>query len=244
MELTHEEEPVHSEQIQDIIGTPPRWLYRWGISLVLAIALICIIISTLIDYPLVVQAQIKLRPSFPPYKVFSQDSASVVKILVRNESTVRKGDSLAIVHNVNRKENVMIIAPIDGRLTYSGIIHENEQLMANQNMFYISGNNNDYYGEMIIPQKDTYRVKQGQTVLVTVKNSPDENYNKLKGIIKYITDGPSKGEPYIAEVTFSKSNDNLNGRPIRKEIEADAKIITANATLFHRLMQSLTKVGR
>src|SRR3984885_12225284 len=99
MEFANSKDQVHTEQMQDIIGTPPRWLYRWGISLVLGIALICIFISSLIDYPEAVQTRLKLVAVYPPYIVALKDSGRLNKIIVQNECEVKKGDALAIIQS-------------------------------------------------------------------------------------------------------------------------------------------------
>jgi HlyD family secretion protein len=239
MEFVNNSEPVHTEQMQDIIGKPPRWLYRWGITLVLGIGLICVFISSRINYPEVIQTRLKLLPLSSPYTVAVNDSARLVKILVQNDREVKKGDSLAIAQS--SAGETFIKAPLSGKLTYASIIIENQQLKSNQEIYYISSGNNGFYGEMIIPPNDIDNVKAGQTVVVKLRN---KNTGTLKGVIKYITDYQLKNEQYVAEVDFNDYKRNeKEGRPVslRKGMVADAEIITANTTLLLRLLKSLTK---
>lgn len=238
MELAKVEEPIHTEQIQDILGKPPKWLYRWGISIMLAVAMICILITTLISYPEEVQTRIKLHSTYSPCYVSVKDSGVLAEIFVQNESTINKGDSLAVLENPAGK--TIITAPVRGKLTYAGIIHENEQFVPLQHVFLISHENNRFYGEMLIPPNDVYKVEPGQTVIVKLRNSSDEKYGLIQGTIKYITNEQFKSNQYLAEVDFDHS-DNETGHLLSNGMITDAEIIIAKASLFYRLVHSLTR---
>lgn len=239
-QLINNEEPVHTEQIQDIIGNPPRWLYRWGITIVLAIALVCIFISSVINYPEAIKTQLKILSTHGPDSIAFKDSARLNKILVSNDSQVRKGDQLAVVENAT---GIYVLqAPISGKLYYAGIIHENEQLAPSQNIFFIAIDNSDFYGKMIIPQNEAHKVKPGQMVLVKLRNADEKQYS-FSGIIKYIVNGQSGNGEYFAEVDFDNLKNSYATHYLlqRNGTMADAEIITAKATLFQRLVQSLIR---
>jgi multidrug resistance efflux pump len=238
-EFIKSEESLHTEQVQDIIGTPPRWLYQWGITLVLAVVLLCLFISSVINYPEAVKTQIEMLSASSADGISFKDSARLIKILAPNDTTVKKGESLAIIENAIGK--ITIKAPKSGKLTYAGIVHEGELLAPGQNIFFISLGYSDFYGEMIIPQNEAYKVKPGQTVFVKLRNSPDEKRSLLKGIIRYISSDQPKNEQYLAEVDFDNLNNKTEYLLLRNGTVADAEVITANATLFHRLIKSLTK---
>ncbi|HEX8020964.1 hypothetical protein [Mucilaginibacter sp.] len=236
-ELINQGESVHTEQMQDIIGTPPVWLYRWGISLVLAIGVICVFISSTVSYPEAIQTQIKIHSVNSPYGLSIKDSATLIKILVQNNSSIKKDDYLAVFETSTGKKSIK--SPINGKLIYAGVIHENEQLHPNQNVFFIVGENRGFYGEMIVRQNDIYKVKSGQTVLVKLRNSVDDQ-RTLDGVIRYVTNDQLKTGEYVAEVDFYNHNNESGYLLLRNGMLADAEIITAKATLFHRLIKSLT----
>ena len=232
------EERVHTEHIQNIIGTPPRWLYRWGITIVLAIALLCILVSSVINYPEAVKTQLQILATHAPDFIVCRDSSNLIKVFVPNDSEVKKGDRLALV---NGALGITVIqASVNGRLYYSGIIHENEELAPGQKLFLIAADNINFYGKMIIPKNEVHKVKPGQKVLIKIRNG-DEKQSGLTGIIRYIVNDPSKNGEYFAEVDFSSLNTSraANHLLLRNEMVTDAEIITAKATLLQRLFQSL-----
>jgi multidrug efflux pump subunit AcrA (membrane-fusion protein) len=243
-ETENKDEAVHTEQVQDIIGKPPIWLYRWGITFVLVITLLCVIISSFIQYPEVVKTKLTILSVESPHAVFFKDSAQLLRILVQNNQKIKKGQVLAIVESLAGKDTIK--APNDGELIYAGIVHENEQLRPGQHIFYISGTHKDFYGEMIIPPYGASKVKPGQTVRIKLKNYPEEAYNSLQGKIKYVTADMSKNGEYMAEVdlhTDGKDN-NPGGIILLHGMIADAEIITVPSTVFHRIFQSLMKGGK
>jgi len=241
MEFISNEDKIHTEQMQDVIGRPPRWLYRWGISLVFGIGLICVFVSSRINYPEVVQTRVKLVPLNSSHAVSVSDSGRLVKILVQNDHEVKKGDSLAVIERATDK--TIINAPVGGKLTYAGIIRENQQLAPKQNVFYISSGNNGFYGEMIIPQNYIDKIKAGQVVIVKLSNSGDGDRGTLKGVIKYVTDNQLNNAGYVAEVDFKdiKKNGADGSELPANGVMAGAEIITVRATLLQRLIKSLTR---
>ena len=234
------EETVHTEEIQDIIGTPPRWLYRWGITVVLVIALLCILVSSAINYPEVIKTRLQILSTYQPDSIVCKDVERLTKILVRNDSWVTKGDSLALTTGATGI--LAIRADVSGKLSYAGIIHENEELAPGERVFVITAKNTGFYGRMIIPGNEVHKVIPGQNVLVKLRDA-EEGKPGLTGIIKYVVNDPAKNGDYLAEVDFSdpKNTHTTNQLSVRNETMADAEIIIAKATLLHRLVQSLIK---
>lgn len=240
-ENKEEQEPVHTEQVQDIIGTPPIWLYRWGISLVLIIILLCMLVSSFIQYPEVVKTKLKIIFEEPLQTISLKDSARLRTILIENNQKIKKGQILAIAES--EVGEITIKATNDGKLNYVGMIYENERLRPGQIIFNIATYNNNFYGEMPIPTYGENKVKPGQTVFVTFKNYQDEGQNVLQGKIKYIADNTFKNEGYVAKVDFpfdGKSNTHTS-IILRNGMVADAQIVTVPSTIFHRITQSLMK---
>lgn len=84
------------------------------------------------------------------------------------------------------------------------------------------------------------RLNQGKKVLIKLRN-PVDDHSTLDGVIRYVTDDQVKTGEYVAEVAFDSHNHGGGYLLLKNGMIADAEIITANATLFHRLIQSLTR---
>ena len=89
-----------------------------------------------------------------------------------------------------------------GRLSYAGIVHENQVCSVNQEIFYINPGNENFFGDMAIPQNSMGKVKEGQEVLIKLKGYPFEEYGMIRGKIKYIADVPYRDSVFISKVVL------------------------------------------
>ncbi|HEY8782978.1 MAG TPA: HlyD family efflux transporter periplasmic adaptor subunit [Mucilaginibacter sp.] len=142
------------------------------------------------------------------------------------------------------KSKYVLTASQPGKLSYSGIVQENEVLAPNQEVFYINPGNEQFFGEMAISQDNMGKVKEGQQVLVKLKSYPFEEYGMIRGRIKYIAEVPYKDSVFMSKVDFKIKNSSDLKKPIhlKQGMMADAEIITQNATILQRLGRSFFKM--
>lgn len=238
---TNTKESQHSEEIQDIISAPPAWLLRWGITLFFTVLTMIISTSFFITYPDIVKTQLKIRSSNPAMQVTTKAPGKLIKLLVQNNEVVKQGQPIAYIQDNNGKNTLTALQ--DGKLTYAGIIYENQQL-TNKTLFNIAPNNEILFGEMVIPPNSMGKVKPGQEVLIMLKSYSYEQYGMMHGIIEYITNVPFKEDTYIAKVDFNiESIMNFKKSVgLKQGMVADAEIITQNLTVLQRITRNLIKV--
>ena len=68
---------IHSPEIQEVMGLVPRWITRWGITLIFIILFIFLIGSYFFKYPDIIQAEIVLTTENPPLKVIARSSGKI-----------------------------------------------------------------------------------------------------------------------------------------------------------------------
>jgi multidrug resistance efflux pump len=142
------------------------------------------------------------------------------------------------------KSKYILTASQAGRVTFAGIIQRNQVITAGQDVFYINAGNEQFFGEMNIPQDNLGKVKEGQRVLVKLRSYPFEEYGMLRGKISYLSDVPYKDSIFISKVVFlSKYASDLK-KPVhlKQGMMADAEIITEDATILQRLTRNIVKV--
>jgi multidrug resistance efflux pump len=97
---------LRSEYVQEVLGVVPRWIVRWGITVIfLAIALL-LALSWVIHYPDVIPARIVITTPQPPSSVIAQASGKLTHIAVRDNQIVAPGDLLAVLNNSAEAETV------------------------------------------------------------------------------------------------------------------------------------------
>ena len=102
--------------IQTILGHPPNWLLRWGVSLVALFVMVLIAMSWLIKYPDVIVAQVSLTTEQPPIRVMATASGRLDKWLVNNHETVEAGSILAELYNTAASSDIARLDAFLGRI--------------------------------------------------------------------------------------------------------------------------------
>lgn len=88
-----------SEPMQEILGTPPRWIVRWGISLMLAVVLLVLVGSAFFRYPTMVRATARISAQNPPAVLVARATGKMQRIFAADGQSVERGDTLAVVDN-------------------------------------------------------------------------------------------------------------------------------------------------
>ncbi len=133
-------------------------------------------------------------------------------------------------------------APIDGTLTYTGFLQENQEIKNGTSLFNVQPANTNYFIEMLIPQYNFGKVKIGQEVLLKFQAYPFEQYGSVVGTIDYINKTPTDSG-YLAKVVLPKGLTTNYNKPLQylNNANATAEIITENMRLLQRFYNNLTK---
>jgi multidrug efflux pump subunit AcrA (membrane-fusion protein) len=166
-----------------------------------------------------------------------------------NQITEEKGKFLQALNSLisiaeDWKSKYVLTASQAGKLSFAGIVQENQVLTLGQEVFYINPGNEAFFGEMSIPQNSMGKVKEGQKVLIKLKSYPFEEYGMMTGRIKYVADVPYKDSIFISRVDFklTKTSDLKKPIHLKQGMTADAEIITQDATILQRITRSFFKI--
>jgi multidrug resistance efflux pump len=88
----------HTEEVQEILGTPPNWLIQWGISLTCGVLLVLLALSMLIQYPDIISAEVQIIPSQAPIRLVARSSGKI-HFLIQDNSQVLDNQVLAYIDN-------------------------------------------------------------------------------------------------------------------------------------------------
>jgi HlyD family secretion protein len=140
------------------------------------------------------------------------------------------------------KKKFLLIAPIDGKVSFTSFLQENQELKAGQLICYINPENTSYYAEALIPQYNFGKVKTGQEVLLKFPAYPWQEFGSVKGTIEFISTVPSDSG-YIAKLSFTNGLTTNYKKSIQYKtgLTAEAEIITADLRLTERFINSLRK---
>ena len=90
---------LRSEEVQDILGQVPRWIVRWGITLVLIILLGILVGSYFFKYPDLINARITILSQNPPVKVIAIVNGRLDQLFIHDNQKVIKNELIGIIEN-------------------------------------------------------------------------------------------------------------------------------------------------
>ena len=90
---------AEQDQIQTILGKPPGWILRWGISFIFMTVLVLIFMSYLVKFPDIISARVTLTTEIPPVHLFVESEGRIESLLVKDKQVIAENDLLAIIQN-------------------------------------------------------------------------------------------------------------------------------------------------
>ncbi|WP_199142047.1 HlyD family secretion protein [Pedobacter sp. ASV12] len=173
------------------------------------------------------------------------------KELATLENTIKEQQAKfvqALNSMINETESWMlkyvVSAPMSGRVGYVGILQENQNVSANQELFIVNPGNTNFFGEVQIPQYNMGKVSVGQRALVKLRSYPFEEFGAINGKVSYITDVALKDSVFVAKIDFQQFEQKDPEHPIvlKQGMVADAEIITRESSLLQRFLRNMTKM--
>lgn len=99
MAKKHEDIELRGEDIQEVLGSIPSWILRWGITLIAVIVIILLGGSAIFKYPEVITSKVTLTGTTPAAGIVARRSGKLQKIYVHDKQNVHKGECLAEIEN-------------------------------------------------------------------------------------------------------------------------------------------------
>ena len=122
---------LRSEEFQEVLGSVPHWILRWGITVLAAVVVILLTGSAVFKYPDVLSSQVLLTGSTPPAVVVSHASGKLKELFVADNQGVKTGDYLAVIDNPAKTEDVVALKNCLDSLSLNSIegtfLHDNIQ---------------------------------------------------------------------------------------------------------------------
>jgi len=99
---------LRSEEVQEILGTPPHWLVQWGTVVVVVGFGFLVSVATFLEYPDVVSSEkLTLTTAEPPVEVVARVDGRITQLLVPDTSQVSARQPLAVLQSTARYEDVV-----------------------------------------------------------------------------------------------------------------------------------------
>jgi HlyD family secretion protein len=103
---------LRSEEFNEIMGLPPKWIVRWGITIIFLVIALIFIGSAFFRYPDIILAPAIITSENPPSVIISKASGKLTDILFKDGSIVMKGDTIAVIENPARLNDIKTLSKL------------------------------------------------------------------------------------------------------------------------------------
>ena len=137
--IVHQNEELVSDDIREIVSYRPHWIIRKGNVVFLAILVLLIVLTYIIQYPDMVNASARIVALNPPKIVNAKSEGKLVKLFAKDEEEVRKDQHLGFIESTASYNEVMTLHKwtqdiVDSIAGYKYEILEKRPLPALQNL--------------------------------------------------------------------------------------------------------------
>ncbi len=137
---------LRSEEFQDVLGTVPHWILRWGITVLAIIIVILLIGSAIFKYPDIISSSITLTGSTPPSAIVAKASGKLKELNIEDNQTVIESQYLAVIENPAETKDVLLLKGYLDKInldadTMIPLLPKNLQLgtlQSNYSIFYLT----------------------------------------------------------------------------------------------------------
>ena len=100
---------IRTEEVNEILTSAPKWLYRWGISVVFILIITGVGLSYFIRYPDILTDDITLTTLNPPVTLTSKNNGKLIHLLVKNNEIVKANQTIAVIENTANYKDVLYL---------------------------------------------------------------------------------------------------------------------------------------
>ena len=174
---------VLNEEIQEILGTPPGWILRFGTLIFLIVIVVLIWLSYWIQYPDVVVSEIIVSFNDPPSKLISPKSGYLNKLHAVHNQKVKKGQLLI---SYNSEANYQDVLSLYEKLLQVKQTNQSSILSLSFSENYSIGELQKYLFQFLDKQNQ-YSLRVKGISEVTNKSDKQKQISSLENGIEYST---------------------------------------------------------
>ena len=99
----------HSEELTDLLGKPPVWITRWGISVILGALVTVVAASWWVEYPDKVKGNVQITTEQTPVRLMARVGGKVERLLVKEGQKVHKNEAVCRLESTANSEDVLAV---------------------------------------------------------------------------------------------------------------------------------------
>ncbi len=103
---------IRTEEVNEILTSTPKWILRFGISVIFILILTGVALSYFIKYPDILTADITLTTLNPPVNLVAKNNGKLTHLLVINNAAIKANETIAVIENTANYKDVLYLFEI------------------------------------------------------------------------------------------------------------------------------------
>ncbi|MBA3706128.1 MAG: HlyD family efflux transporter periplasmic adaptor subunit [Bacteroidetes bacterium] len=103
---------IKTEEVNELLTAVPKWIVRWGISIIFLMMVLALSLSFFIKYPDTLSAATIITTVNPPVTLISKTDGKITELKIKNNQSVKRGDVLLVIENSANYKSVQILDSI------------------------------------------------------------------------------------------------------------------------------------
>lgn len=101
---------IRTEEVNELLTAVPKWIIRWGVTLIFLIMVAIVTLSFFIKYPDTLSAKITITTLNPPINLLAKTSGKIIELNVKNNQVIKKGEVMAVLENTAIYKHVLKVS--------------------------------------------------------------------------------------------------------------------------------------
>jgi multidrug efflux pump subunit AcrA (membrane-fusion protein) len=153
---------VRSDEIKEMLGKPPKWIIRWGITVLFAVIGLIFIGSIFFKYPDTIVVPVIITADNPPSIVVARANGKPDRIFIKDNQWVNAGDTLSVIENPAITADIFRLASIlqsDYKNDTAFVILQSNKLALGEVQQYFNSYSNALNEYMIFEKHNYHQTK-------------------------------------------------------------------------------------
>lgn len=148
----------------DVIGSTPNWIIRWGITIIVIIFALLFAIFSLIRYPILKKSQAKLEYKYHPIPIEVPVKSLIIKLHPTSLTQMKSGDTLITLKGVSNNSIYGLTASSQGEVFWKDRWEEGSFVEQNLILGYIIPRPNERIVKFKTSVDFLTKIKEGQKI--------------------------------------------------------------------------------
>jgi hypothetical protein len=230
---------LKSKEITAVLGTPPRWLIRWGSLHILLVVLLLVALSAFISYPDTITTDAVITVTDTGSIVYPVQPGRLSACLVHNNQAVEKGQPLLVIsHTMGGQDTLRASSP--GTVITDRLFKPGDSLTTTDRLFTIRSFTANPHIVLVMQPAQSAQLQPGMSVNISLAGYPPDVFGALRGRLR--TRPVTVRQQDICQVELSAPwPDALSIALLHTSIRGTATVTTAEKPFLQRVFQTQKK---